>query len=426
MGRVYLGNFDFDSRLGQPQLNLPRHLQRLNAELSYSWLLATDADDVVLADACDDPLLAEGLLASGLSWPRFEPAVEVAAEQDDFELAPWGWDAHAVRSLSALHSRKPGKQLGHPPLEVVQVANSRQFSVGIEHELECGVGARVATAWNELPGLVEQVVQSRQCHSGEHSIDSLDSSGRGFSAQTPLVQRPESVVFRANWSNSGRALRVVQSESISDADRKWVKNRLLAGPVVVEPWLEMVERVATLWQIVSENQVDAVGTVRQFHRSSFGYAGGLVLQDSEAVIGSAVHTAIEACLSRLAADGYRGPVGIDSVAYRDHGGAVRWRALQDVNVRYSLGRLICEAARRVARGRPSQHVAWISDRWNWGPEPQTQWDRAVGELPQTVEATRTAPFVLAGEPVRMGGILFHSDDPEAVEVAVRKWLRGRE
>ena len=37
--------------------------------------------------------------------------------------------------------------------------------------------------------------------------------------------------------------------------------------------------------------------------------------------------------------GYFGPLGIDAMQYRDEAGAIRLRPLQDVNARYTMGRL---------------------------------------------------------------------------------------
>ncbi|HET6424943.1 MAG TPA: hypothetical protein VFG20_14745 [Planctomycetaceae bacterium] len=43
--RLFVGNFDFEHRLADPQRVLPRRIDELNADLAWSWLaLARDGD----------------------------------------------------------------------------------------------------------------------------------------------------------------------------------------------------------------------------------------------------------------------------------------------------------------------------------------------------------------------------------------------
>jgi hypothetical protein len=54
--------------------------------------------------------------------------------------------------------------------------------------------------------------------------------------------------------------------------------------------------------------------------------------------------------------GYFGPLGIDAMRYRTAEGQMRWRPLQDINARHTMGRLALEIQRIVPE---SQHASWL-------------------------------------------------------------------
>ena len=74
-----------------------------------------------------------------------------------------------------------------------------------------------------------------------------------------------------------------------------------------------------------------------------------VPDDIKSIWSSSIDTA-QQIAQKLQAMGYFGPLGIDAVRYRDRDGKLRLRPLQDINARYTMGRLALGFRRLLKRG----------------------------------------------------------------------------
>ena len=139
----------------------------------------------------------------------------------------------------------------------------------------------------------------------------------------------------------------------------WLERALLLGPVLVEPWLP-VELAFSLHFDADERGLHFVGVVRQESDEAGRWLGAVVRP--KAAGGLPRETA--AMLARLLVEevpgwfrqvlgenlarlGYRGPVGVDSLFWRDRDGALRWRPFVDINTRWTMGRLALSLRHRL-------------------------------------------------------------------------------
>ncbi|MBX3443466.1 MAG: hypothetical protein KF774_13755 [Planctomyces sp.] len=307
MPRVFMGNFDFEAGLARPGNPPGRETVRRNAELSFAWLSVARAGDVIVLDDALDSGAPDRLARLGRTGVRFLPASDVGAG----ELIPWGWNADVLR-----WSARRAVDAAHPPLEIVALANSRAWSQELETAWGCGLpGQRICAAASEVE------MAAAAC---------------------------ERWLVKAMYSASGRERISGQGGPLSLAQRRWVETRLHRdGRVCVEPVVERIDEAGLQWDIprADEGPPRLVGVARlnvdergQFEASQFTAVAGPAAARLEAAWSEAIETTRKAA-TQLQRQGYFGPLGIDAMRWRDPAGGVRIRPLQDVNARWTMGRL---------------------------------------------------------------------------------------
>ena len=122
----------------------------------------------------------------------------------------------------------------------------------------------------------------------------------------------------------------------------------------------------------------------------------------------------------LQAQGYFGPLGIDAMSYRDSTGARQIRPLQDINARWTMGRLSLGWRRLLRR---DEHGVWVhgarehgvqqKDEQSIGDESIHDDESVHDEVTRTI---RTSPLFVGGIPCRhQSRLVFHR-----VTTAVRR------
>lgn len=309
MPRFFLGNFDFEHRLADPDRQLPQKLARINAELATSWLAIADEGDYLWTPQSIEASFFEQAARDGL--PRVIPVVSFDDVPRGVECIPWGW-TDDVRRLCDKH----GWVRNDPPHEAVRAANSRRFSAALEREWLCGL---------EFAGEATSLQQI------ERLITFHDPGSRW--------------VVKAEFSMSGRE-RILGRGSPTEADRNWIEKRLASdGVVFFEPWVERLDEVGIQIDIPREGDPQLLAVVQMLVDERGQYAGSQFaprrLKTPTNLISpsrDATDLALRAA-KRLQSLGYFGPLGIDAMQYRAADGLVRWRPLQDVNARWTMGRL---------------------------------------------------------------------------------------
>src|SRR5690606_5718121 len=89
-----------------------------------------------------------------------------------------------------------------------------------------------------------------------------------------------------------------------------------------------------------DGDVSFLGVTPLFTRPNGSYLGNGFVDDPNLLTTwrEAIETGREVA-AEVAAEGYFGPLGIDAMRHRTDDGEIRVRALQDLNARYTMGRL---------------------------------------------------------------------------------------
>ena len=294
MPRVFVSNFDFEHELaGLPDLS--RAARSVTTHLSGVWRTIAEPGDVVLEQGPD-----------GTTSP------------EAYTLVPWGW-SESMLALAARH----GVQARHPPLDVVRRVNERSFRFRLEQELNIA-----------LPGACEL----RSLGEAAHAVDRLNGPW----------------VLKAAFGMAGRE-QLRGSGVLSSQARSWVADKLTLGPIVVEPWLDSLGEAGLQFEVPESGPPQLVGVTPQIVDRRGTYRGSLFgAAEDNACWESAVEVGLEVA-RRVQTEGYFGPLSLDAMRYRD-GDVEGLRPLQDLNARWSMGRLALGLVRQLS---PGECGAWV-------------------------------------------------------------------
>jgi hypothetical protein len=344
--RLFIGNFDFEAGLVSPSASSSRDAIRRNSELAFAWLAVARPGDVIVTEHLPDAGYAatlDKLLRKGVRFARSTDSFD-----DEIDVTPWGWERRVFVWADSV-----GLNEVAPPLHAIAVANSREFSFACERDFGCG--------------LENQAVC---CSIGEVN-----------NAVAPLNRW----LIKANFGASGRE-RIVASGQLTPEATQWLAKRLdRDGAVFVEPLVEAIDEAGVQWELPREGgEPQLVGVVPLLSDERGQYRGSV--SPSSSVVPEQWRNTVE--ISRRAAQrahslGYFGPLGIDAMRYRDSSGTIRDRPLQDINARWTMGRLA---------------LGWR----DLVPETGTAILRAGADLalPNAKNVLTISPEALAGEPLR--------------------------
>lgn len=209
-----------------------------------------------------------------------------------------------------------------PALDVLRLANARDFAARVREPLEGGSFAkRVATSEAETLAVL-------------------------------ALPAPDGWLVRRTFGAAGRGRRRIRAGRPDDGERAWILASLRIGPLVIEPWVEVLtEYTRSAW--VDERGVISISppcfqaTTREGAWTSTELAErGGVARDTDARLEQAVESAGQA----LARAGYFGPYGIDAYLHRVPGGAgTALNPISEINARYTMD----WALAMEGRARPS-------------------------------------------------------------------------
>jgi hypothetical protein len=316
MPRVFFGNFDFEHELtnaaDRSHAPVSGHTlksgETIGADLAWAWTAIAKADDVILTPGEIQSADFSELRQLGLPIPGFVDVTKAFDETAPAQFVPWGWTA----SLLAFGESR-GWECAAPPIQVVREVNRRAFRFSLEEQWGIGLpGAAIATSPAELDDILRQ--------SGDWS--------RGW-------------LLKANFGMSGREALRGRGTQLDDPARNWALRQLQsAGPIVVEPIVDRIAEAGLQLEISRAGEPELIGITPLLVDRAGVYRGSRFgspsseLEPWQPAIEPALRVARE--LQRL---GYFGPLGIDAMRYRDRAGEIRLRPLQDLNARYTMGRL---------------------------------------------------------------------------------------
>jgi hypothetical protein len=316
---LFIGNFDFEHRLANDGWNSPAALIRRNAELSLAWLCAARSGDWLWQPDGSAIEVIGG--ESPDQWSIGRTVRDWRMIEVPVVLEPWGWSRSWHGEASSRHGvPKP------PSWEVVRLVNGRDYRALLEQNL-----------FADSPGT--PVI-----------VRDVDELGTVFGE----LGTDLGWVVKSRWGMSGRQQRRgcgMPDERV----RAWMVERIRReGAVVVEPWLQIVAEGGAQWLLPAEGEpvwlglteleVDPRGQPRGCWTAA--KPGSLWTDDWQAETREATRRVAR----RVQADGYFGPLGIDVALTGEDGAELRLRPLQDLNARWTMGRLALEGSRWLYEG----------------------------------------------------------------------------
>lgn len=355
MTRLFVGNFDFEHELADPRgWRASTDVRRMLAERACSWIAMAEDGDLIWTPEPIGDFFWDQMTAAGL--PRVLGVADwTAAFQPNYELVPWGW----TDRISERHGSGTFRNL-----TAVRIGNSRRWSFDLEQEF--GVA---------LPGAAR--------------IERVEEFTAIVGCSASLLGRPvvdQSWVVKANFGMAGRERLLGRGPELSVAQRNWLHRRIQEdGAVFFEPWLPLIEEVGIQWDIprVGVGPPELVGITPLLTDSQGGYRGSLI--SLEIAIPAAWQSAVEVTrrvARRLQALGYFGPLGIDSAIADDGNGREILRPLQDINARFTMGRLALGFRRLL---RPGETAEWRHDLADAASRLPTELVRRIPTSPTRIE-----------------------------------------
>ena len=378
MNRLFYGNFDFEYQLSGREGTLPATVRRRNDELQPVWSVFAEESDAILFPGECEPGFFESLQSAGLACTTVRDALEKIP--NSVEVCPWGW------SQSVLDwAKRRGLAAHSPPRDAVRLANSRRYSVQWEQEWSCGLaGAGPVGSLNEL-------------RDGIHRLSA----------------KSDRWVVKADFGMSARERILGRGRELTDAHSHWVAKRLRQdGVVVLEPWVEII-REAGIQLTVPQHGAVVLEGITGLLTDEFGTFRGSRFDpavESDDCWANAISVAMRAA-ERIQSLGYFGPLGIDATLYRDSSGSERLRPLQDINARFTMGRLSLGLRRLL---RPGEAGVWLHERWpiDTPESPRLRFEETVRRHSVRLRFIRTSPFSLCGLPVSHGTFAVVGDRSE--------------
>jgi hypothetical protein len=307
-------------------------------------------------------------------------------------LVPWGW-CQSVEDWAAQH----GCVCDAPDLAVVAQVNSREFSSGLE--AEWNVGLPLARAIRTL-----------------HELDS---------ALAEAAKLPHGWVIKANFGMSARERILVRRSPPRPQDIQWARHRLQRGePLFLEAWVESVAEFGCQFSVPRTGPPLLEGITGLLTDAQGTYRGSRLFGDAEIppanVSPSNILQVVERAARHVQERGYFGPLGIDVMQYLASDGESRWRPLQDINARLTMGRVALGLRRLFG---PGERADWLHTRRSGPAASAGQTPIASGEPPPAVRTVRTSPLEVAGDPSRHQSTLIIARSTGALD-AVFSTMRG--
>lgn len=383
MNRAFFGNFDFEQQLAESGRRAAEsRYVRWNRELAWAWTLLAQPGDQVLGTPVEDDELHAGLNSIGLGG--FEWCPEPGAMNRTLKAVAWGSSERQRSILCSLGWQTEPVEPG-----VVARVNSRRFAVRMEQAWGCGLPG---TSLVEEESTVEAAVQAASRLSGRW-------------------------VAKAEYGMAGRGQVRGQGSIIDQAARNWISRQLRVGiAVVIEPWVTKVAEWSFQFELQPAPEFpEYLGATSLETDRTGGHRGNWsrpIIPDRLAALFPEAEAVARDAALLVAGDGYSGPLGVDCMVYEDAEGRLCLRPLQDVNARYTMGRLVWEFNGRM---KGQQTAFWLHERWSRSGSPRDWWNQFLGSLPEQIRAIRCSPFDIDGQPVELGLILLMSDESATIQ-----------
>jgi hypothetical protein len=215
-----------------------------------------------------------------------------------------------------------------------------------------------------------------------------------------LAASTERWVMKAEFGMSARERMLGRGAELALAARAWLRKQLSYGSVVLEPWVERLDEVGLQFDIPPDDEPRLVGITPLLADPTGVYRGSRFGADPSLEHDWAEAVAVgRRAAVRLQESGYFGPAGFDAMRYRTADGSIHVRPLQDVNARWTMGRLALGFGRLLP---PAGWGAWLHlPHSAAGNANDSSWIEGLrAAVGPGVRLIPTSPASIGGQPVR--------------------------
>lgn len=379
----FLPNLAFEDELLHPERSFERGTLAAITDLAPLMALVANPNDriVLAADS-----LPEGIPFC-LQHVKFIHQYNTSANAAAGWLVPWGW----TKRTSAL--AKQSGQSSHPSLAAVHTVNSRRFLSPFD---------KVVWKNGQPPNAGETF--GRECDSIQQFSDIVTHM---------LNAGNKRLVVKPQISHAGRNRIFVDTLALNDQQQGWLKKRIDDG-LYVEPWVVRQQEWSVQYNIPSPDCGSAapqfVGVTQLLNDSEGRYAGNILLATETIPNLTLIKQQAEVICTNAQAAGYWGPVGIDSFQFHDSSGNEGLRLCNDINARFTMGRLALHLAGFVQN---NEFGAWCqfpqrgigSNRAEYADPEENAAKILTSRRLENVSVVRTSPQFVGGKPVRTTTLL---------------------
>ncbi len=394
--------------LGRPGVTPPRPVAELEADFQALPMLLCARDDVVLLREKPSPAFLRRMQELGFAIPEFvecsADGLAALAERKVNALRPWGWSPDSAQLFAPLVAGLPRGGEGPCWSAAIRRLYAKSWSAARLGEF---------LAAQEADYLCGADVVGTVCATTDQTLAQIGHlAAAGFDA----------VVVKAIYGSSGRGQIHCRGGPLRTAQRGWLENILRQqGQVVVEPWLDKVVDLSLHFDVGAEGAAGAGWT--RFLTAGRGQYRGAFVGSLTAGLDEEVKRFLygdgrdarrlprlgeqlaEWLAGPMCAAGYRGPVGVDAMVYRDRD-RLRLKPIVEINPRTTMGRV----ALKLQQAVNSAHTAlWlvISRR-----EVTAAGFADLAECAAALERTHPARLMPDGQQLS-GGVLFTTDPAQA-------------
>lgn len=328
--RVFLPNLAFEDELAGRELCHTSESFRAARELGVLMSLLAEAGDVVLSDCANPPPHSNDVLF------RSEVDADTALHG---KLVPWGWTKPTLNAAQRFQLAANA-----PLIDVVRRINSRSFNVQFD--------TVVFDETNPIGSFAEESF-GKMCYQNASVLKFVSAmAAEGFSG----------CVAKAQLSHAGRNRLWLDGTQLNDRQSGWLRKRLPGG-VYIEPVVERLCDAGLQFEIRTadgEAEVRFLGVTELLTDKAGRYLGSVLHTDSSwyTLWSQAIEHGAVVC-RHAAAKGYFGPIGIDCFRFRLPSGQTALRVCNDINARFTMGRLALQLRRFL---RPGETGVWAHVR----------------------------------------------------------------
>lgn len=345
---------EFHLAAGEGKRAVPRALSQIATDLETLPMFLAGRDDAVLVSRRPRAAFLARLRRGGLTIPQF--VTQDSCEGTYSRLAPWATSPDSTDVFKTLVAKQPSLASTGTDRECF----SKNWSTGLAREWR----QKNSQELTESPGWTV----SEGCIGTSHQTSQVV-----MDTVRDLLTSGCRVVLKAPFGASGRGMIRVFGDAELHKATAWAERTIAQqGSVVVEPWLDRVADFSVQLNVGDDGAVRIVGITRFATDERGQYRGTLLgapLRDlsrplRQAIVGPGrrwrMFDHLEAAGGfvgdRLAAQGHRGPAGVDALVYRDEEGAFRLKPIVEVNPRCTMGHIALAVGKQLGPARRGRFV----------------------------------------------------------------------